>query len=112
MLSSLHTGDAAQRCDGVLLERLQPRQLELIDQWMDKGFDRLVVNVTAEDGVGGRGEVEALMYVCPEEARHRLDEARPWSYADFRRQHLERVVEEAIKPVRAQFLADEAAARG
>ena len=70
------------RCDGHLLERLQPSELRAIDKFMHRRFDRMVVTVKAENGFGGHEEVEALMYVCPTYAAEVLDTTMPWSYTE------------------------------
>jgi gamma-glutamylcyclotransferase (GGCT)/AIG2-like uncharacterized protein YtfP len=95
------------RCDGLLLERLQPVEMRAIDALMNKAFDRVVVSVEAENGFGGQEQVEALMYVCPSEALVNTDQ--PWSYTDFRKEHLERFVEKVVRPTREQFEHDEKA---
>ena len=108
LAAAVATDDASDRCDGVLLERLQPSELRAIDSFMDDRLDRLMVGITAEDGVGGQTQVEALMYVCPEDsASTLLDGGRQWSYATFRTTHLEKVAA-VCGACREHFLADEA----
>ena len=71
----------------------------------------MVVVVTVENGYGGREEVEALMYVCPTTLAKEvlLQPLREWSYPEFLPE-LRRLIEEVIKPCRAQFDKDEEAA--
>lgn len=109
LAGAVHTGDALHSCDGVLLERLQPQEVDLIDAFMNKAFDRLMVEVTAEDGVGGHTQVEALMYVCPEEeASKHLDVAREWTFSAFRTKHLENARQAAAR-ARESFIQEQAA---
>ena len=62
------------------------------------------------NGVGGTDEVEAQVYVCPEEsAAEILDEAQPWVYAHFRRVHLDQTVKTVLEPCRQRFVAEKAA---
>lgn len=100
------------RCDGLLLEWMQPSEMRAVDAFMDKRFDRLVVTVTAEDGVGGHEEVEALMYICPPSLAKEvcLQPLSEWNYVSFRSDHLRSFVETVVKPCRKQFDEDEAAA--
>ena len=96
-------------CDGLILERLQPAEMRAIDAFMHKSCDRIVVQVEAENGFGGREEVEALMYVFgPEATTELLDTTQDWSYTEFRRQHLPAFLQEVVKPCREQFEKDDA----
>lgn len=70
------------KCDGHLLERLQPSELRAIDSFMHRRFERLIVTVTTETGFGGQEACEALMYACPQYASEVLDTSRPWSYTE------------------------------
>ena len=110
LAGAVQTADASQSCDGVLLERLQPNEVKLIDAFQNENFDRLVEKVTVSNGVGGFEEVEAYVYVCPEDnASALLEEGKAWTYAEFRRHHLAAVVEDVVKPCRARFLAEQQA---
>ena len=91
------------RIDGHLIERLQPRELEVIDLFMPKPFERLVVTATTENGFGGKEEIETLMYVCPQEMQNMLDTDRPWMYSEFRAKHLKAFIEQVIKPFRKRY---------
>jgi len=91
------------RIDGHLIERLQPRELEVIDLFMPKPFERLVVTVTLAGNFGGHEEVEALMYVCPTSQQDILDTQRPWQYAEFRAKHMNSFIEQVIKPFRKRY---------
>lgn len=95
------------RCDGLLLERLQPSEMRAIDAFMNKSFDRIVVQVEAGNGFGGQETIEALMYVCPSEQL--LDTNAPWSYPEFREQFLDTFLEKCARPCREQFELDEKA---
>ena len=75
------------RCDGHLLERLQPSELKCIDSFHDPRFERIVVDVHAEDGFGGKEVVQALMYVCPHASGDLLDTSKPWNYQGERKTH-------------------------
>lgn len=91
------------RIDGHLIERLTPRELELIDLFMPKVFDRLVVTVNTNDDFGGSQSIDALMYVCPRERQEMLDTNRPWDYRDFRTKHLTNFIDQVIKPFRKRY---------
>lgn len=95
------------RCDGLLLERLQPAELRAIDSFMDTRFERLVVHVTAENGFGGSEDLEALMYVCPTAEAKLLDTNKPWAYPEFREQHMRAFIERMVKPHRLKFVEEE-----
>jgi hypothetical protein len=62
-----------------------------------------VPQVEAENGFGGKEEMEALMYVCPTQHAGVLDTSRPWNYTEFRTGHLKAFVEEVVKPHRARY---------
>lgn len=110
LAGAVQTGDAEHMCEGLILERLQPNEVKAIDAFVCKEFDRLTVEVSAEDGFGGTTQLEALMYVCPGDAAERLlDLNASWTFPDFRRKSLGACVEAYIKPARQQFLAEEAA---
>jgi len=96
------------RCDGKLLERLQPSELKVLDSFHDPRFERIVVEVHAEDGIGGKEPVQALMYVCPQSASDLLDTNKPWNYAEFRVKEMTKFIEEVAKPHRKRFEEDEA----
>ena len=100
------------RCDGLLLELMQPSEMRAIDAYMDKRMDRLAVRVTVENGFGGHEEVEALMYVCPSSLANDVlqQPLKEWNYNEFRSQHLRAFVDSKVKPCRAQFDLDEKAA--
>ena len=91
------------KTDGHLIERLQPRELDIIDLFMPKLFDRMMVKVTTENGFGGKEEMEALMYVCPTERQDMLDTGRPWDYGEFRTKHLKQFLEQVVKPFRKRY---------
>jgi gamma-glutamylcyclotransferase (GGCT)/AIG2-like uncharacterized protein YtfP len=97
------------RCDGLLLERLQPAEMRAIDALMNKRFDRVVVNVEAENGFGGQETVEALMYIVSgqETVEEIVDTTKPWSYTEFRDEFLEAYVNKVVRPAREQFERDE-----
>ena len=96
------------RCDGLLLERLQPTEMRAIDAFMNKSFDRIVVKVEVENGFGGQEEIDALMYVCP--SQDMLNTEAPWNYVEFREKHLTPFLQQVVKPCREQFERDEKAA--
>lgn len=98
---------ARVKIDGHLIERLQPRELEVIDLFMPKPFERLVVQVNTENGFGGKEEIEALMYVCPQAQQDLLDTSRPWQYSEFRAKALTPFVEQVVKPFRKRYDAGE-----
>ena len=109
LAGAVQTGDAEHSFEGIILERLQPNEVKAIDAFVCKEFDRLTVDVVAEDGFGGTTQLEALMYVCPEESAAKLlDAAGSWSFPDFRRKHLGACIEHHIKPARQRYLAEEA----
>jgi len=99
------------RCDGHLLERLQPSELKVLDSFHDPRFKRIVVEVQAEDGFGGKQVVEALMYVCPSNAAELVDTQKPWNYAEFRSNYLNRFIAEVARPHRKRFEEQEAMER-
>jgi hypothetical protein len=108
LAGAVHTNDEEDVCEGVLLERLQPNEVRLIDSFQINSFDRIIERVTASNGVGGYETVDAYMYVCPSDSAAELLEAgKPWSYADLRKNHLERVKERGDQ-VRTNFTKDEA----
>jgi len=96
------------RCDGHLLERLQPSELKCIDSFHDPRFERIVVDVHAEDGFGGKEVVQALMYVCPHASGDLLDTSKPWNYQEFRVKEMTKFIEEVAKPHRKRFEEEEA----
>ena len=69
--------------------------------------ERVVVSVEAENGFGRQDQVEALMYVCPSEAL--VNTNQPWSYTEFREEHLAAFIEKMVKPTREKFERDEKA---
>jgi len=108
--AAVHTGNTADSCEGVLLERVQPNEVDLIDAFQPKTFDRLMVQVAASNGVGGMEEVEALMYVCPSDLSlvGESAEQKSWTYPSFRTQHMQQVVEKVVKPIRENYLVEQA----
>jgi len=97
------------RCDGHLLERLQPSELKVLDSFHDPRFERIVIDVHAEDGFGGKEVVQALMYVCPQSASELLDTSKPWNYQEFRVKEMTKFIEEVAKPHRKRFEEEEEA---
>lgn len=96
---ALAAGDRV-RIDGHLLERLQPSELNMIDSFMDRHMERVVVTVQTEDGFGGKREMETLMYTMPTSHADKVDTSRPWDYAEFRAQSMKAYIEEVVKPHR------------
>jgi hypothetical protein len=97
------------RCDGHLIERLQPSELETIDKFMHRRFERMVVTVQTENGFGGQEEAEALMYVCPTVYSEVLETSTPWNYTEFRVNHLNSFIEQVVRPFRRALDAEKEA---
>ena len=61
LAGAVQTADASQSCDGVLLERLQPNEVKLIDAFQNENFDRLVEKVTVSPVMSKKGTLAGGM---------------------------------------------------
>ena len=89
--------------EGILLERLRPQEMQALDFYEDDNFKREVVKVVAASGFGGEEELESLAYIWPPAGVVTLDPTIPWSYTNFRTQHMKRFIESVVKPCRKAF---------
>ena len=103
------TGADADGVEGVLLERLRPQELQILDFYEDDTYMREVVRVRTAGGFGAEEEVMAFAYVWPAKQVSALDLKAPWQYTEFRTKNMKAFIEQIIKPCRKAFEKEQGA---
>ena len=101
--AATNTGSADAAVEGVLIERLRPQELQILDFYEDDAYSREVVHVKAMSGFGGEEEVRAFAYIWPAKQANALDLCASWEYTEFRTNHMKPFIEQVITPCRATF---------
>ena len=83
--------------DGCVLEGLDGRELSTLDYYEAEEYERLLVNVQCADT---REELEAQVYVWPDEMAGELSVGEPWSYDEFVTRDLADYLRDVVEPCR------------
>ena len=103
------TGIEGPEVEGIIFERLRPKEIRCLDYYEDPSYQKVPVTVIAENGFGGQHAIEALVYTWPAspQAVRALDIDRPWQYTDFRRLHMKDFQESVVAKCKERFEKEE-----
>ena len=103
------TGVQGHEVEGIIYERLRPKEIRCLDYYEDPSYQKVPVTVVAENGFGGQQTIDALVYTWPAspQAVKALDLDRPWQYTDFRRRHMQDFLDSVVAKCKERFEKEE-----
>ena len=105
------TGVEGHAVEGIIFERLRPKEIRCLDYYEDPSYQKIPVTVVAENGFGGQETIDALVYTWPASpaAVRALDLEKPWEYTAFRKHHMKDFMESVVAKCKERFEKEEGA---
>ena len=103
------TGVQGHEVEGIIYERLRPKEIRCLDYYEDPSYQKVPVTVVAENGFGGQQTIDALVYTWPAspQAVKALDLDRPWVYNEFRRRYMADFMDSVVAKCKERFEKEE-----